>query len=65
MAATETAAGEVTWRKTSSSAVDPPPSRSGEGGPEAGQTGQDLEAATRAAWQDRAEAEKALHKASA
>ena len=65
VAATEAAAGEVTWRKTRSSAVDPPPSRSGEEELEARQSGQDLDAATRVAWRDRAEAEKAMQEASA
>jgi len=65
VAATEAAAGEAAWRRTRSAAVDPPPSRSGGEEPEAGQAGQDLEAATHAAWQDRAAAEEAMREASA
>ena len=50
---------------SSRSAVDPPPSRSGEGEPEAGQSGQDLDAAMHAVRRDRAKAEKAMQEASA
>ena len=63
--ATEAAAGEAVWRKTRSSVVDREPDRTAKEDLEACQSGRDPDVAARAAWRDRAEAEKEMAEASA